>query len=234
MTATTTCFPPIRGTALRLTRLTNCGVPVVGPCSVITTDGFITAKMTPQYDTGTETIQKNAAGKLAINDKAPDQLKNWDVELTFVGVNPASLEMLAGYEALLDNAGNTVGVDYGEEINTAGTAVEIWTDMANQSECSGGVTHYGYFLLPFTTGYRVTSDVTIQDNAVNAVVQGLTKRGAGWGTGPYDVVMNGTGGAAVAGPLLTPIGPNTHMRLLATTVAPPAIPADCGCAPLAA
>jgi hypothetical protein len=229
----TICFPPIRGTVMRLTRLSNCGVPVVGPCSVITTDGFITAKMTPQYEGGTETIVKNAAGALAINDKAPDVLKNYDVELTFVGVNPDALEMLAGYEALLDNNGDTVGTSYGESVTTDGTAVEVWTDIAGISECAGGVQRYGYLLLPFTTGYRVTSDITIQNDAVNAVVQGLTKRGAAWGTGPFDVVMNGVGTPA-AGPLLTPITASEHMRLLTTTVAPPVVTGDCGCTALAA
>lgn len=230
----TICFPPIRGTAMRLTRLTNCGVPVVGACSVITTDGFITAKMTPQYEAGTETVLKNAAGKLAINDKAPDVLKNWDVELAFVGVNPDSLEMLAGYDVLLDNESNVVGVSFGENITTEGTAIEIWTDIAGAAECGGGVQRYGYLLLPFTTGFRVTSEVTVQNDAVNATVQGITKRGAAWGMGPYDVMLNGVAPGA-AGPLITPITAGEHMRLFATTVAPPTIdPDECGCTALAA
>jgi hypothetical protein len=229
----TICFPPIRGTVMRLTRLTNCGVPVVGACSVITTDGFITAKMTPQYEAGTETVVKNAAGRLAINDKAPDVLKNWDVELAFVGVNPDALEMLAGYDVLLDNESNVVGVSLGENITTEGTAIEIWTDIAGTAECGGGTQRYGYLLIPFTTGFRITSEVTIQNDAVNATVQGITKRGSGWGMGPFDVVMN-DGSPDVAGPLLTAIGAGEHMRLLATTVAPPTVPEDCGCTALAA
>lgn len=218
---------------MRLTRLNNCGVPVVGPCSVITTDGFITAQFTPQYEAGTETTVKNAAGAIAIQDKAPDVLKQWDVALTFVGINPDASEMLAGYDAVLDNQGDTVGMDFGEDVQEAGVAIEIWTDVA-AAACAGGVSRYGYLLLPWTTGFRVTSDITVQNDAVNGALTGLTKRGSPWGLGPYDVVMN-DGAPDVAGPLLTPIGAKTHMRLLATTVPPPTVdPDECGCTALAA
>lgn len=228
----TICVPPIRGTAMRLTRLNSCGVPVVGPCSILTTEGFITITMSPQYEEGTETTVKNAAGKLAINDRSPDVLKNWTVELALIGINPDALEMLAGYEALLDNDGNTVGVSYGETVSNDGTAIEIWTDIAGVSECAGGTQRYGYLVLPFTTGYRVTSDIVVQNDAVNATVQGLTKRGSQWGKGPHDVVLNGPG-AGTAGPLLTDFRADEHMRFLTTTVDPPAIPDECGCEALA-
>lgn len=234
---TAQCFAPIRGTAMRLTRLDACGVPVVGACSKLITDGFITAKFTPQYDSGNEVTLRNAGGKLCVYDKPCDILKYYDAELTLCGVNPDALSMLAGYDTLLDNDGASVGIDYGEDIECKlGVGIEIWTDIANQ-DCSTGTVDYGYLLVPWAAGFRVTGDVTIQNDVVNAVITGNTKKGGGWGSGPYNVVMNDAVLPATTpapGKLLTPIGPKTHMRLLSTTVAPPTIPADCGCTALAA
>lgn len=228
MAAITHCPAPIRGTRLRLTRLDTCGVPIVGTSSVITTKGFISVKLTPQYETGTETILRNAGGEIALSDKAPDILKWWDVELAMVGVNPDALEMLAGYEIIIDNATDTVGVYYGEDIQTAGTAVEVWTDIAGAGACAGGVARYGYLLAPFTTGYKVTSEVTIQNEAVNATLVGLTKRNAQWGKGPHDdVTMNGPVVTQVAGPLITDFPDDKHWLFMSTLVPPPAVTDPC-------
>lgn len=227
MPAVTHCPAPIRGTRLRLTRLDVCGNPIVGTSSVITTKGFISVTLAPEYEAGTETTLRNAAGEIAISDKAPDILKWWTVTLAMVGVNPDALEMLAGYEIILDNATDTVGVYYGEDVQTAGTAVEVWTDIAGAGACAGGVARYGYLLAPFSTGYRVTSEVVVQNEAVNATLAGQTKRGALWGTGPHDVVMNGPVGTQTAGPLLTPFPADKHWLFMTTLVPPPPVTDPC-------
>lgn len=231
---TAVCFPPIRGTAMRLTRLNAAGVPVVGPCSQIVTDGFITATASPQYDEGTEVAQRNAGGKLCIYEPPRPALTRWDFTVQFCGINPDAYSMMAGYDVLLDNHGASVGVDFSEDVELSlGVGVEIWTDIASGETGSGGVVRWGYVLLPWTVGWRATTDVVIQNDTVNGTLAGRTKRGSPWGTGPYDVVLNGTS-PAVAGPMLEPVGATTHMRLLATEVAPPAIPTECGCTALAA
>ena len=62
-------FSLVRGFAMRATRLDGCGRPVLGPDSVIASDGFITVGLTANIEEGEEISQTNAAGKLCITDK---------------------------------------------------------------------------------------------------------------------------------------------------------------------
>lgn len=231
---TAKCFPPIRGIAMRATRLDAAGVPVVGACSVVTTDGFISLAASPQYDAGTETAIRNAAGRLCIYEPAVETLTRWDLVLTLCGVNPDILEMLADYPVLLDNTGDSVGNSYTEDRDPdQSTALEIWTDIASLEGAGDGIVRYGYLLIPWSRNWRVTSDITVQNDAVNAALSGSTKRGSPWGTGPHDVQLSDDV-VPVAGPLLEPVGATEHLRLFLTEVPPPTIPAECGCTALAA
>jgi hypothetical protein len=57
-----------------------------------------------------------------------------------------------------------------------------------------------------------------------------TKRGSGWGVGPYDIVMDEL---AAPVPLTTAIGPRDHMHFQMTSVPQPTVPTDCGAVALA-
>ena len=58
----------LKGRVIRITRLDNCGVPVVGACSSIVTAGFITLGFAPEVEAGDEYTQKNAWGDFCINE----------------------------------------------------------------------------------------------------------------------------------------------------------------------
>lgn len=230
----TVCWPSVRGIAARFTVLDSCGRPVIGAHSQLVTDGFITVTMSPQYQEGNEVTVTKANGKVCLNDKADDSLTRFDVTVSLCAVNPALLTLIGGYESVLDNTAAAVGYRVSETVGSQGFALEVWTDVFTEEECSStSAGQWGYFLVPRITAGRLTSDVAIANDALAVELQGRTKKGAGWGTGPYNVVATGTGGAA--GKLLTPLGKKDHLHAQVTTIAPPD-PEDypCGTVALAA
>lgn len=230
----TVCWPSLRGTVARFTKLDSCGRPVVGAHSQLVTDGFISVTMSPQYQDGNEVTVTKANGVVCVSDKAPDSLTRFDVTLSLCAVNPALLSLLGGYEVVLDNNAAGVGFRVAESVGSDGVAVEVWTDVYTDDPCAAGTAgQWGYFVLPRLTSARISSDFAIANDALSVELQGRTKKASGWGTGPYNVVATGTGGTA--GKLLTPIGNKDHLHAQVTTIEPPdADDFPCGTVALAA
>lgn len=230
---TARCWSSVRGNVARFTRLDTCGNPVVGPKSVIRTDGFVTVNFSPVYaEADTITVTK-ANGRPCTNSKGRDTLTNFDVVITLCQVNPALATMLGGYQSTLDWQGSAVGYRIGEEITTEGVALELWSDVDTEDECAGGGAEYGYFLAPRIVNAKLTGDITIANDAVGLEFTGQTGRNR-WGTGPYNVVGTGANGAT-PGRLLVPIDRKEHLAAQMTTIAPPPLDEDdCGAQPLAA
>lgn len=86
---------------------------------------------------------------------------------------------------------------------------------------TGGVStsSYGYFLLPFVRNGTLR-DFTVMNGPTLFEIDGWSDSGAGWGSGPYNVVAAGTAGAASA--LKVPMSATDHALIRLTTVAPPA------------
>jgi len=232
MADTSKCFSLVRGRALRVTRLDGCGVPVLGPDSVIVSDGFITVGLTANTDEGTEINVTNAAGDVCILDQPAPKFTGYDVTVEFCGVNPELIAMMTGQKTVLNTATPPVAVGFrmNSDVNAdaSGFALEMWSNVP-AAACVAGQTgaQYGYFLIPFLKG-GVIGDFTIGNDAVNFTLSGAnSKDGNGWGTGPYNVVNNATG---VPSKLATALDPNDHLHMQITDVAPPT-PA-CTSAPL--
>jgi hypothetical protein len=107
---TTQVIKPIRGKRMRLTRLDECGTPVVGPASTLVSKGFISLGLSPQYEDGETITQANAQGDFDINEPADPWLTRVDVEGAFIGVHPDVVEMLTGNPVVLDGTGSAVGI----------------------------------------------------------------------------------------------------------------------------
>lgn len=108
-------------------------------------------------------------------------------------------------------------------MNTVNFAFEAWTRINGEDGCEGNEPLYGYVLYPWVIE-GVLGDQTFQNGVANFTVNARTRRGSGWGTGPYDVVLDSGGSASE---LLTPISSLDHRHLQVTRVAPP--DATCGC-----
>jgi hypothetical protein len=218
---TTQVIKPIRGKRMRLTRLDECGTPVVGPASTLVTKGFISLGLSPQYEDGETITQANAQGDYEVNEPADSWLTRIDVEGAFIGVHPDVVEMLTGNPVVLDGTGNAVGfrLQGGAPI-LGGWAVEVWTGRAGQV-CASGAPYYGYSLLPFLRGGKL-GDVSIENGAINLTISSSTRENPGWGSGPYSVVLTGVA-PGTPGPLIAAIGARDHWHLQRTAIAPPAV-----------
>jgi hypothetical protein len=214
-------FALIRGRVLRVTRLDGCGVPVLGPDSVVVSNGFISVAYTAQTEEGTAISQTNANGDVCILDEPALKFTGYNVEVAFCGVDPDLVRLMTGQAIVTDSAGTVaVGFRMNTQVNldNAGFALEVWSKVP-AGACVGGVVKYGYTLTPFLKG-GILGDFTIANDAVNFTLTGAqTKDGTGWGVGPFNVTL-GAGG--VPAPLKTTMDAYDHLHLELVDVAPPA------------
>lgn len=216
------CYPVVRGRRLRATRLDGCGNPVLGPDSTVVTAGFISVALTANILEGEEINVTNANGDVCVLDTPCPKFQDYSVEVTFCDVNPTLFNLMSGQPLVL-NGTDTVGFRMNADVTAcdSGFALELWTGIPSDACEVGASASYGYMLLPFVQG-GVLGDFTIENAAINFTLTGArTKKGSGWGVGPYDVVMD----SGAPGPLATAITSGDHLHLERTTVDPPE--ADC-------
>lgn len=211
----------LKGRVIRLTRLDNCGVPVVGACSSIVTAGFITVEFAPEVEAGEEYTQKNAWGDFCISEKDADRNKWVNVSMSLCEVNPDVLDLVGGGNPITDGT-DTIGASFGQDNSLEAFAVEVWTKQAGGT-CDGGNPEWGYFVAPYCINGSLDGSVTIENGTLTVDLKGEGQPAtADWGVNPYG-----------DNPLLTvagfPVG--DLWAVVRTTVQPPA--ATDGCAALA-
>jgi hypothetical protein len=225
------CFSPVRGRAMRVTKLDGCGRPVFGDGSVGVSDGFVSVAFTANTDEGDEINVTNAAGKVCVREVPCPTFLGYGIEIEFCNADPALFALLTGQEPVVDADGVAVGFRVNSDISAcdSGFALEVWTGVpgvACDETTSPDAVPGGYLLLPYLQG-GIFGDFTIENDAISFTVTGAaTKTGSGWGVGPYDVTRN----ANVLAPLGAPIANGDHLHVQYTDVAPP--PAYCGTQPL--
>lgn len=235
---TSTCWASVRGTTMRTTKLNNCCEPVNTACGVVVTDGFVSAVVTQEIEAAQSITLKNAADRVCVYDPGCDSLLDLTVVLTLCKVNPELIQIMTGQTVELDYAGVAVGTRRSTDLSCDNRfSIEIWSEVPGTA-CAGTppVKQYGYFLLPCLRSATITGDITIDGaNAVTVELTAKTTIPSLWGTGPlgaaWDVVPIDV--ANTPGHLAVPISATEHDLLRLTTIAPPAIPAACGCVPLA-
>lgn len=212
----------VKGRRVRLTRLDECGDPVIGSCSVIVTGGFIRVTISAEIENGEEITQKTAWGDYCLKEKDPDIIKWVNVTVDLCEVDPNVLDMFAGANPLV-NATDTIGASFGTGTNPDAVGVEVWTKQAGQDACAAGTVNWGYFVVPFVKNGRINGDVTIENGplTMSVVGQGF-EANSNWGVGPHgdNPLLVATG---------FPVG--DLWAQVVTTVQPPALTA--GCAALA-
>jgi hypothetical protein len=225
----TRCASYVRGRMMRATLLDDCGNPVYGDESSVTSKGFVSVAYTANIDDGTEINLPNAGGERCVYAAAVPAFLSYTVEITFCNVDPDLYAMLTGQRVLTDALGDVVGFSMNSDVSALDSsfALEVWAGSTGNACVSGATGNYGYVLLPFVQG-GVLGDFTIENDAVTFTISNATTRdGNMWGVGPYNVVLGvGSVPAQLADPLLA----NDHLILLMTGQAPPT--AECGARPL--
>jgi hypothetical protein len=202
----------LKGRVIRVTRLDACGVPVVGACSSIVSEGFISVELAPEIEAGEEYLQKNAWGDFCISEKDYDRTKWVNTSISLCEVHPDLLDVIGGGSPITDGV-DTIGASFGEDGQLNAFAIEVWTKQAGKG-CSGGNPEWGYFVVPFCTNGNVDGSVTVENGTLTLGLKGEGQPAVSdWGTGPYG-----------DNPLLTVGGMPTgdFWAVVRTTVQPPA------------
>jgi len=216
---------------MRVTRLDACGRPIYGDCNQVVSDGFVTATLSAEVTQGETISVTKANGQVCISEASCDQLNWYTTEIEFCSVDPDLIQIMnPTWDKVLDAEGNVIGYNANGTLDCdTGFALEIWMDTYGTADACTGATaqgSWGYILLPWVVG-GAPGDIEIGNDAISFSFTGRTKIGSRWNRGPYPVQIQ-TNGAP--GPLLAPIGDDTHYRLFVTTIAPPE--PECGCQPV--
>lgn len=221
-----TCFSPIRGLAMRTTRVNNCGCAVEGANNMAVSCGFVSIGLSAQIDEGTDILVRTAAGEICINEPACRVLTRYDITIEFCQVDPELFEIMASVRLLTDYKGDTVGHTVGENIQCqGGFAMEVWSGLAGADCDAGSAGSWYYWLLPWVTSGVIGGDITIEDGPATFTFTGRTKTNGCWGIGPYDVVaqVGSTVEDLIPGPLLSPgVLDDEHLYARTVELAPPA------------
>lgn len=227
--AETVCYPMIRGRRFRFTALDGCGRRKTGACVSIVSDGIVTASITSRTEDAEAVTVVNSNGRRVVNDVGTPSFSGHGAEIALAEVNPDLIGMLSGNRVIYHpGTGAAVGFRTSTKIDLSqtGFALEIWTDVpgvvCDDVEAQGA---WGYILIPFLSG-GVLGDFEIGNAAVNFTISGAaTKDSAGWGAGPYNVVLDAVGAPS---PLWEPMESHEPMQVIVTNLAPPE--AGCSCA----
>ncbi|WP_280186017.1 MULTISPECIES: hypothetical protein [Nocardia] len=230
-------FGVVKGRRLRLTLTDSCGLPKPGPRSRAVTKGFVTVTASPQMREREDLEQQNAEGGICVSDSTPAERKWWNVTVQFCKVSTCIYNMLMDWELVTSWDGKDIGFSDRKDIpQDRGVALELWTGVGSDDECDvpedddvfsavGGVSKYGYFLLPAVKEWALGGDLEIGAQVSTFTLTGRTNAGTRWGRGPYNVMA--TDADNTPGRLLTPIKKDQHLRVFETTVAPPEPSTDC-------
>lgn len=224
---------------MRATALDTCCTPVNNACGVVTTDGFVSAVLSQNLSDGTDVTVRNAADKICVYRKGCPTILELQVVLTLCKVNPELISLMTGQALILDYTGAAVGVRRSSSVDcNRRFALEIWAEVPGTA-CVGSPARpqYAYYLIPCLRNAQISGDITIDAaNAATVEITATTVVPSNWATGPqtadnaYKVVPIDS--SNTAGYLLTPIGADEHDNPQLTTIAPPAIPVNCGCTAL--
>ena len=212
----------LRGKAMRVTGLDQCGAVLPSARGSVVTKGFVSVSLSPNLNEGTRLTRTNANGDNMVDEQPRARFQNWGVSIAFIGVDPELFALMTGDKVYRDASGKIVGRMGTDdvEVDLVNWALEVWTDIPAEACGAGEGKQFGYFLLPWL-GNGVLGEITFQNDVVDFSVTNVTSQsGNAWGKGPYDVVADAQG---LPPPLATAVPPSLHDLNILTSIAPPAV-----------
>lgn len=166
----------INGVVIRVTALNADKTPVQGPQGAYVTKAFINFKITPEYEAGTDIVQKGADGQACVTYKTADTLKRVNLSVAICDPDPEFTAIISG-GTLLADAGQTKGwmaPVTGTNPTPNGVGLEVWS-RAVVSGSNASTDPYWHWLVPYAE-MRQTGDRVIQEGL-------LATDFSGWGQG---------------------------------------------------
>ena len=136
--------------AIRLSKLGAAGLPSAGA-----TNGWVAADpvkldLSFQYDTGTDTVQKDGAGRLCFVRKRPDNLKNGQVKFELCGGDPRLLEVILNGDGMTIGGATITGFGLQNASCDSpirqGVFIEWWTENYNCNAVDAQTPNSRHFL----------------------------------------------------------------------------------------
>ncbi len=184
------CPQSIRGCAVRITRLNECGVPLdpLVPNSRIQFAAFTEVTLSPDTEDGANITMKNACGQICIRDKDIPRLLGFDVKLVMCGVPLPALEMLLDTTLLHgDTPGDFKGAVLRESKSAAAPnpkMFEVWSKNANRTQCGvGGVgaAVYVQWLMAHTKNWEIDDDLSFSyEDPLTFGLSGYVENNPNW------------------------------------------------------
>lgn len=204
----TTCYAVIRGSTLRVTALSPKGA-VTDPSIAYAVSRSVTkVTINETTDAATGGVERDEYDRPRIALPDITDLIGYQVDVSFIRVDPGFLSLLTGLPLVLNAAGDVAGFDMQTRLPVVAFALEVWSKLANSQQ-------WGYTLFPNLRGGYMQG-YTIEDDLVSFTVTNANSRnGALWSSGPYDVY----------GPferLDKPVSGNDAWRQMVVDQAPPA------------
>jgi hypothetical protein len=199
MATITKCYTPIKGRVLRVTLLDTCGAVVTGASGAqIVAGGYTQVSSSAQYDTGDRTITRTADDELCVNDKAPDILTNFELDMMFCLFDPGLVANTISPARLLTYSEGPTGTGFAlaEGAATSHWSLEVWQRVSGRAACdAGGLPQWVYNAWPHLTDgkigdYLISSAPSVLEIQANSLaVSPLWTIGDAWlGAGAVSVV----------------------------------------------
>lgn len=170
----------ISGSVIRVTRLNADGSTAVGASAQFVTRAFISVKITPEYEAGTDITTKLADGTIGIAYKTPNTLKRVNLTIGVENPDPELTEIMAGGTILGASQGyaapamGTVGVPNG-------VAIEVFSKAILNGR-PAAVNPYWQWLIPYAV-LDNTGDKTIAEGVLGTEFAGYGLGNPMYGTG---------------------------------------------------
>jgi len=207
----------VKGTVVRVMLLNVCGVPITGSGSAqVVEPGYISVKPSPQYEDGTEYVQKRADGALCINQKDQGVLKRISLDMLFCVLNPDLMVMVSGARLLNSGGATGTGAIWNDSLLNTHVSVETWQPVGGRNACSPtGQQQYVYWIWPHVVNGQI-GDYEISQSDVQFDLKAETASASPlYGNFPTVLPPLGYLGAGAALALGDQFGYNV------TTIAPP-------------
>jgi hypothetical protein len=176
----------IHAIAIRLTRLSQTGAPMVGAKNAFVSKALTKMSWSPTYKDPENIEETNGAGDICLTYKGDRKLTGADSKLEVCSPDPELEDILAGWGVLLNTAGDVVGGKapaIGSSPNPYGSSIELWTRaVLNGSELA--VTPYIRWV--FTRGRWTQDERTAENAAMKPAYSGLLEENPSWGNGAFD------------------------------------------------
>lgn len=175
------CLSSLHLCRFRVTRLDALGNVVVAANNSYVTDNAISLGVTPDIETGPETVLRSGCDEIKAQRKSDDLLKRFNLQLDLLSIDPELVEMLTGASVITDG-GVVVGTSTTYATNPPLVAVEAWSDAWEDDH---QYDFFPYIHWVWTAAKWQIGPSTLENDFASPQLNAFTRGNPNFGLGPY-------------------------------------------------